>query len=251
LKFVFGGRQDHYTKKTKKENIMKKILCIGLAGIVVGAASADVLVSWDGSGSLTPVNGTLNVSGQLFGAADIERGSNDGFFGPDSSGAGGVFGSSTADTVGYKINGGGGRIAVRIANNSGNDLELSSFLFDYLSIWLTGPQTVLLRYDYGALDDANGTLLATLAAPGESGVPAALDYPDFAVDLQSALTDYTLADGQVAVFGIEGADASSGTVNGIVDNIAFTGTVIPEPATLGLVSMVAGGLLFVRRRFCM
>jgi hypothetical protein len=231
---------------------MKKILCIGLVGLMAGTVSADMLIGWDGTGSDTPVNGTLGVSGTFFSpSTDTSRGSNDGWYGPDSVAGGGVFGSSTADTVGYKINGGGGRIAVRIANNSGNDLELSSFLFDYLSIWLTGPQTVLLRYDYGALDDANGTLLATLAAPGESGVPAALDYPDFAVDLQSALTDYTLADGQVAVFGIEGADASSGTVNGIVDNIAFTGTVIPEPATLGLVSMVAGGLLFVRRRFCM
>jgi hypothetical protein len=230
---------------------MKKILCIGLVGLMAGAASADVLVSWDGTGSDTPVNGTLGVSGTFFSqSTDTSRGSNDGWFGPDSSGAGGVFGSSTADTVGYKITG-GTRIAVKITNNSGNDLELSSFLFDYLSIWDTGPQTVLLRYDYGALDDADGTLLATLAAPGESGGTKVMDYLDFAVDLQSALTDYTLADGQAAVFGIEGADASNTGVNGIVDNIAFTGTVIPEPATLGLLCMVSGGLLFVRRRLCM
>ncbi|MDF7824896.1 PEP-CTERM sorting domain-containing protein [Pontiellaceae bacterium B12227] len=225
---------------------------IAAACLMAGAVSAELLVGWDGAGSDTPVNGTLGVSGTFFSPSkDTSRSSNDGWYGPDSVAGGGVFGASTNDTVGYKINGNGSRIAVKITNNSGDDLELSSLLFDYLSIWATGPQTVLLKYDYGALEETEGTLLATIAAPGFSGGSAALDYPDYAVDLQSALTDYTLADGQSATFGIEGVDASDGGVNGIVDNIAFTGTVIPEPATLGLLCSFSAGILFVRRRFCM
>jgi hypothetical protein len=33
------------------------------------------------------------------------------------------------------------------------------------------------------------------------------------------------------------------------DNVSFEYEVIPEPATLGLVTAMGGGLLFIRRRF--
>ena len=232
---------------------MKKLM-IAAACLMAGTVSAELLVSWDGSGSLTPVNGALNVSGQLFGNADIERGSNDGWFGPDSAGAGGISGASTTDTTGYKINAAGAVVGLRVSNNSGQDLELSTLVFDYLSIWLTGSQKVQVIYDYGQLDDANGTLLSTLDAPGQSGGTKVMDYQDLSLNLQSVLTDYTLATGQFAQFKLQGTDAVDPEglgVNGIVDNIAFTGTVIPEPATIGLVSMVSGGILFIRRRFSM
>jgi hypothetical protein len=33
---------------------------------MAGAASAEILVSWDGSGSMTPTNETLNIAGQIY-----------------------------------------------------------------------------------------------------------------------------------------------------------------------------------------
>ena len=49
-----------------------------------------------------------------------------------------------------------------------------------------------------------------------------------------------------------GLKADAGWKFGIItDNILAAGTVIPEPATLGLVAVVGGSLLFIRRRFMM
>jgi hypothetical protein len=229
---------------------MKKMMTT-MALLMAGAVSADMLIGWDGSGSNTPTNETLNVSGIIFlaGGLDTARGSGDGWYGPDSTVAGGFSGASTAAGA-YRTTEGGNRVEVQIQNKSGQDLELSTLIFDYYAIWATGPQQLEVSYQYGQLDDADGTLLTTLSTPGNSG-NGTPDYADYSVNLQSFLTDYTLADGQNATFRFQGIDADNDGVNGLVDNIAFTGTVIPEPATIGLVCMVSGGLLFVRRRFCM
>jgi hypothetical protein len=227
---------------------MKKMLCIGIVGLVAGTVSADVLVSWEGDSVQSPINNTLGVSGIAWASVHTGRGSDDGTYGSIGSGA-----ATTAYS--YTTRNDSSFASFRISNNSGQDLQLSEIVFDYLSIYLSGPQQIEVWYEYGQLDDANGTLLATIDTPGEFGwIPGGAmvtkDLPDYSAPLNSLLTDSILATGQFAQFKLQGAGASDGGVNGIVDNIAFTGTVIPEPATLGLISMVSGGLLFVRRRFC-
>ena len=233
---------------------MKKIICIGLLGIVAGTASAELLLSWDETdlGYDMPSNNTLNLSGQMFGLdPENTRGSSDGWFGPDDLASGGISGASTTTASGYKINAGTGNTrGFLIRNNSGQDLELASFLFDYQSIWDTGPQELKVYYGYGALTGiTNNTLLATFAAAGNSGGAGAKDYLDFAVDLQSVLTDYVLADGEAATFQIVASDATNPTGNGVLDNIAYTGRVmIPEPAMFSFVILSVVSVLAYRRR---
>lgn len=230
---------------------MKKIIYMGLLGIIAGTASAELLLSWEGgNGSDTPSNDTLNLSGILYGVdLELTRGSSDGWFGPDDSASGGISGAST-NASGYKIKAEAGNIrSFLIRNNSGQDLELDSFLFDYQSIWGTGPQELKVYYGYGALTGiTNNTLLATFAAAGNSGGEGAKDYLDFAVDLQSVLTDYVLADGEAATFQIVASDATDPTGNGVLDNIAYTGRVIPEPAMFSFVILSVVGVLAYRRR---
>lgn len=215
---------------------MKKWMMIAVALLVAGAGSAELLVSWDGSGSGTPTNETLNISGILYGTQATTLGaSNDGWFGPDNTEDGGHPGANTNTMSGYKISASGTEVSVRITNNSGQDLDLATLVFDYQSIWDTGPQKVEVLYAYGALSGiSNNTLLATVDAPGFSG-KLLKDFSDHVVNLQTSLPDYTLANGQSATFTLRGTDASVSTINGVVDNIAFLDTfpvIVLDPITV-------------------
>jgi hypothetical protein len=183
------------------------------------------LISWDGSGSTTPVNGALNISGQIFASAGVEtsRGSSDGWFGPDNINDGGLSGADTTTATGYKLSG-STSLDLRFTNDSGPDFDLASLVFDYMSIWDSGPQKLELWYSYGNLDDPDNTLLVTLDAPGYSGGAGAYDYPDFHVNLQGVLSDFTLSAGESATFTVKGIDFTNGGVNGVIDNIAFLDT---------------------------
>jgi len=220
---------------------MRKGMMTAAAVLLAGAVSAEMLVSWEGDSVQSPVNATLGVSGIVYYGAGVNngRGSDDGTYGPIGSGAAATaFGYNTRNNAWTDF---------RISNNSGQDLQLSEIVFDYYAIWATGPQQIEVIYNYGALDDANATLLTTIDAPGFSGAGGTYDYPDYSVNLQFLLTDYTLATGQSATFTLKGANASDSGVSGVIDNIAFTGTVIPEPATFGLMALVTLGALFIRR----
>ncbi len=161
------------------------------------------------------------------------RGCSDGWFGPDNVDDGGHPGANTNTMSGYKISASGTEVSVKITNNSGQDLDLATLVFDYQSIWETGPQKVEVLYAYGALSGiSNNTLLATVDAPGFSG-KLLTDFSDHVVNLQTSLPDYTLADGERATFTLRGTDASVSTVNGVVDNIAFLDTFpAPDPVTV-------------------
>ena len=67
------------------------------------------------------------------------------------------------------------------------------------------------------------------------------------MDLTALLADFKLADGENAKFRLEGSDPDIAAVTW-VDNIAFTGTVIPEPATIGMLGFGALITLGIRRR---
>jgi hypothetical protein len=213
---------------------MKKWMLTVAAFLMAGAVSAEILISWDGSGSKTPTNETLNINGILFGTQETTLGaSNDGWYGPDNVDDGGHAGADTTTMSGFKVSASGTQVDVKITNNSGQDLDLATLVFDYQSIWADGPQKVEVLYAYGALAGiSDNTLLVTLDAPGHSS-KLLTDFSDFVVDLKASLTDYTLADGQSATFIIRGADASDSGANGIVDNIAFLDTFpAPDPVTV-------------------
>jgi hypothetical protein len=240
---------------------MKKwIVSALMISAVVGSASAEILISWDAEGVADRTNTTLGVSGRVVSAMASAQGSNDGWFGPDSTALGGFSGAST-DAGTFKINGTNNTVTLTINNIAGDGkvLSLSTLVFDYGPKWSTlGSTKLTLSYVSGSLGDsadgsgnlADDTVLSTIDYISQTGNGLS-DYSDFSVDLTALLADFKLADGETAKFRLEGSDPLI-TGDTYVDNIAFTGTtVIPEPATLGLVASVSGGILFIRRRFCM
>ncbi len=234
---------------------MKKTMLITSLMAVAGFASANMLVSWDGTDAIisktntvTDAQGTADVQGTLWsgGQDSILRGSGDGFYGTD-----GVLGGAdtVADSSGYKLwYNDNTYVSAQIRNRTGSAITLDKLVFDYASVWAGGPKGIDVYYGYGDLDDANSTFLTSFSDVANLG-NGIKDYDDFEIDLSLYLTDVVLGAGGNATFQIRVSEAYSatGTSAGIVDNIGLTGTVIPEPATLGLVSVIAAGLFGIRR----
>ena len=237
---------------------MKKwIVSALMISAVVGSASADFLLGWDAEGAAERTNTKLGVSGKVVSTMAAAAGSNDGWFGPDSTAQGGFSGAST-DAGAFKIIGTENKtVTLTINNIAGADkvLSLSTLVFDYAPQWATGSTQLTLSYVSGSLGDsadgsgnlADGTNLATIDYISHTGTGSPTDYPDFSVDLTALLADFKLADGENAKFRLEGSDPDIAAVTW-VDNIAFTGTVIPEPATIGMLGLGALITLVIRRR---
>ena len=235
---------------------MKKwIVSALMISAVVGSASADFLLGWDAEGAAERTNTKLGVSGKVVSTMAAAAGSNDGWFGPDSTAQGGFSGAST-DAGAFKIIGTNSTVTLTINNIAGADkvLSLSTLVFDYAPQWATGSTHLTLSYVSGSLGDsadgsgnlADGTVLATIDYISQTGKGLS-DYSDFSVDLTALLADFKLADGENAKFRLEGSDPDIAAVTW-VDNIAFTGTVIPEPATIGMLGLGALITLVIRRR---
>ena len=216
---------------------MKKwIVSALMISAVVGSASADFLLGWDAEGAAERTNTKLGVSGKVVSTMAAAAGSNDGWFGPDSTAQGGFLGAST-DAGCFKIKAGEAKtVTLTIKNIAGDGkvLSLSTLVFDYGPKWATAGSTQLkLSYVSGSLGDsadgsgnlADGTVLATIDYISQTGKGLS-DYSDFSVDLTALLADFKLADGETAKFRLEGV-ADTGIADTYVDNIAFTGTVIP------------------------
>lgn len=227
---------------------MKKRTITIASSIVLGATltKAGLLIGWDGGTVGNSATNAPGVSGSLFAASiyevDTAAGSTDGTFGSSIPGADTA---TTAYAVRLYNSPNNDRIGVQIYNQTGSDIQLDSLEFDYGRWWADSPQDVVVTYAYGALDDPNNTAITTVTGAPALGGKAG-DYTDFSVSL-SGLTDTVLANGERATFNLIASNAANIQTNGAFDNVAVVGTVIPEPATLGLLAMISTGLFGIRR----
>ncbi len=142
-----------------------------------------------------------------------------------------------------------------ITNNTGQPYSLEGFHFDYAryrnNASNIGPSEFTLTYINGGLSPdntqiANVTGVAVHFQATTVSTLAISDYPDFDFDLSAVLSGTQLDPGESATFVLTWAGASNPSNNGFVDNIAITGTLIPEPVTLAL--LIAGGALLMSSR---
>lgn len=166
------------------------------------------------------------------------------------------FGSSDGDTerafgLGFQAPGGFG---AQFQNNTGGAVTQLDIAYDGEQ-WYRGNVTVGLTFDYSldatSLMDAGATWTTVSAldfvAPNTLGMWTTGDgnlAANREADISASITGLNISDG--ATFFIRwGAD---GTGKGLgIDNVSVTA--IPEPATMGLVALFGGAVLFIRRRF--
>ena len=139
-------------------------------------------------------------------------------------------------------------IVFTLTNNTGGavDMANASFRFDWAALpdYADAPQSfsVYLAKD-GAFGNTDPILFEAVDVSSYD-----VGYADFDFALADLeLSSYSMADEGSIGFWIQ-ADRNSTTGTKVkVDNLAVT--VIPEPATLGMIVASAGGLLVIRRRF--
>lgn len=242
---------------------MKKTIAILSAVVCAGymSASAELLVAFD-EVTGNPDNGntqTANYTETGF-TATYETDSNN--FGATTTGglAGHTFGSydsSTATGTGEYDNGvedhlslnNGleGGVVFAITNTSGQAWNLNTFHFDHGATRPGAADNWELTVNSGGLTVGS---VAT-GGPVNNGASAAAAWNDIDISL-TGLADYTLENGASVEFLLNFTKDSTQGPSGhhaYFDNFAITGTVIPEPGTLGLVAAFGGGVLFIRRRF--
>ncbi|VGO22088.1 hypothetical protein [Pontiella sulfatireligans] len=229
---------------------MKRNISMALAVLALcGGAQAELLIGWDGGLTGSSAKNVEGITGNLWGGSlytvNTSAGSEDGTFGPTETGA-------STDLTAYEIRtvvpGSTDTLGIQIINGTGQDLTLDKLVFDYANYWGGAPSTLTISYAYGALTGiANGTVIKTFSDIGTNGGLKG-DYTDYEVSL-AGLADFVLADGEKATFNLVGSDANAGSISGAFDNLGFTGTVVPEPQTLSLLTVMASGLFGLRRIF--
>jgi|GEM_PF-2940435 len=236
------------------------LLACAVAAVLATTAQASpvALIGWDDApvtGSNTTVSDyaqnhvfVTGFSGLINdGREAVEfQGSTDGTYGALLTPA------ATAETGRFEIRGIGSNVkdkqlTITISNGTAIDYDLDALVFDFSRQFGGSPQQFDVTYISFASDSSLGSddlTLLTVSGITEGGANA--DLPDYSADI-SQLTDNSLGSGESAVFRIIASNASAFSA-GIVDNIAFTGGVIPEPSTLILFGLSALSLLFFRRK---
>lgn len=207
-------------------------------------ASAAIVVGWDAWGnpdtSFIEADQTAGgFTGRLaYGTDRINSGfsSTDGTFGT-------VPGATGEDSGLLVREADGDSFPLRIINNSGSSWLIETLNFDFGRRG-GSYDTISVTYVSGGLGPDSTQVASVTNAPDATGNEA--DQPDYNFDLSASLTDLVLADGEDALFSFTFSGQSDDSTSSILDNLAFTGTQIPEPGTIALLAMSAG--LFLRRR---
>lgn len=236
---------------------MKKTIAILTAVVCAGSmsASASLLVgfeTWDtnpNGGSGVTNAATSNATGfsgdSITQAATWSRSalgaSTDGTFGT-------LAGADTGTTFKSGLalnNGANGAYDFTVSNNSGSSYALDFFRFD------TGTFRPNAAHEWTvSIQSGDLTAQTVLSGSADNITGGVTDWYDYDIALSGITGGNVLADGESVTFRLDmaGGTGASGH-HQYVDNIAISGNVIPEPATLGLVAAFGGAVLFIRRRF--
>lgn len=234
---------------------MKVILTTLAASVMLAsAANAAVLVGFYDFGTgnnahmlssdpAAPASASL-VTGAVYGASG-NRGawsSTDNTYGPSD-----VIGNTDVNAA-MAILANGVPLHIVITNNAAGDITLGAFVFDLTAInATTGPNEIYLSYASGDLNVTDGTAINSLIGVNALGAAGnTLDWHDLSWSLDG-LADQQLAAGESATFQLVAANATNAGQALGVDNIAITGTVVPEPASLAM-GLVGLTLVAARRR---
>lgn len=258
---------------------MKKAAISVLAGLLaVGVTKADILAGWnefapndnavnsyvDDSSPDVSVSGISGIIGGNVNAAFTSVGGGErsgsaydqGF---DTFGNLAGTGSAAAADSGVRLlhdydgTGDKNRLDFMITNNTGNDVAVDGIHFDIKTVFKGGAAVI----DYGTAAVSHFSAVSDLNDAFANRNLGSTTLSNFAwqqLDVSAAaMTDLIIADGESAAFRIEvnwSDAAATGNPTWNVDNVAISGTVIPEPATLSLIAAFGGTVLFIRRRFC-
>lgn len=150
-------------------------------------------------------------------------------------------------------------VTLTITNNGAADIVLDAFHMDVVAFRPNAPRTYSLNVLAGS-DITVGTVFASDGMPMNDnstndithlggGLGTGHDVHDD-LDIPLSLADNTLAAGESAIIQIA---FSNGTGSGgghhlFLDNVAISGTVVPEPATLSLLALAGIGIMAGRRK---
>lgn len=241
---------------------MKRMMAIVIGTVLASSltASADLIAAWEnfeGSTAFVPTqqdaDTTVSVAtttahnnwGHWFNEG--QSASADGTFGGLSETVASASTEITSSTNALTLNRSDGTIEFTLTNNSGTDRVVDGFYFDSVSKFGNSAKAWELTVS-GAISGAP----SSGPAPQVNGGFAAAtpEQRDHSVDL-SGLTDNVWGTGEDIVLTLAFTGAANSSTGGgnelMVDNIAITASVIPEPSTLSLMALV-GGLFLMRRR---
>jgi hypothetical protein len=181
--------------------------------------------------------GTYITKGNVPESSATDPSSIDGFYGPDSVGAGGVATNQPASMDGRIANADG--VQVVLKNSTTENYGLQSLLFDAVQNGL--GNLVTYNVSYSTTDGDSGNLTVPNNTIGSVLPGAGTGYFDFIVDLSGIF----LNAGETITFVFDTSWALTSR-DGRLDNIAITA--IPEPASLIGLGLVLGSGLLLRQR---
>lgn len=218
---------------------MKKLLAITIAAMVAGSAGAAIIAAWDLQGDNSPATTDADtVAANLSGTPQLSR-----------TGLGQVSANNSFNSNNWNLTGTfdatNKYISFTVTPASGYQLQLTD-----LQYAMNGSNTAPRNGRWGYTTDggANWTYQAdwTILNPAPSSL-ATWDFADFTTS--NSVEFRFWAYGATSING--GASAVTGTTrvaNIAGDDLILNGSVIPEPATVGLVFMGLLGARILRRR---
>lgn len=205
---------------------------------------AVILVAWDAfAGVGDPVAADHQWTGfdGTLGGLDIGTiyGSSDGTFGGSITGAQTAAGGPQVTTSHIGT--------LTITNHSGQAYNIQSLHLDW-GPRNNGPRSFAVTYTSGGLGAAS--TLVGAGGPDANPNSRYYDYNDYDFDLSAVLTDIRLDTGESAIFTFTFSGGGGGSNVSGLDNIAITGSPIPEPASLVLLSIGALLIAYRSRSVC-
>ncbi len=225
------------------------------------ASHAAVIVGWaafaDDAGTVfdadvlqTGFSGDISYSG---GSGQVN-----GIFSSNDTTYGSLAGATDAGTSALLVRSASGdTFTLNFTNNSGSSWNIETLRFDFAARQESGGSPSQGYNSFTATYTSGGLGPASTQVASASGLAYVIsgttgrvsDYPDFDYTLSDNLTDLVLADGESALFTFQfsgGSGSNSQNVSSIIDNIAITGTAVPEPSSALLGAF--GTLLLLRRK---
>jgi len=237
-----------------------RLVVIGaLAGFaaLASTSSAEIISTFEFTGgSLTPTMGAYATANSIT-VSDFSISPLYGdFF--DNGGSGDhlrISGDDNTDSGTGTSLGLGKYMSFTVNNNSGDTLSLTALSFNVKASNVYSYSNSRVYSDVHGFDAVVDDTIGKIGKEGDGST----DWAVQTLDLESlgnagqgtniTMGDFLVADGGSVTFYVPWVDASSSATRYVdVDDISISGTVIPEPATFGLLAVFGGGLMFIRRK---